>query len=115
MIATVLGRKLQSMRKSSARTARRSISKFGYLSGRLTPATVPLLNCYQRFPPLLDEEIPATFLQYAADILGDTNKGLSGAVIVRAAAKRSNTTYPLPHPTYLRPAQDNRRSFEDIL
>lgn len=30
-----------------------------------------------------DEKIPLAFLQYAADILGDTNKGLSGAKLMR--------------------------------
>ncbi|MBX8537205.1 hypothetical protein K5D33_21105 [Pseudomonas cichorii] len=30
-----------------------------------------------------DEKIPLSFLQYAADILGDTNKGLSGAKLMK--------------------------------
>jgi len=33
-----------------------------------------------------DERIPTTFIQYAADILGDTNKGLSGPQIVKVMA-----------------------------
>lgn len=33
---------------------------------------------------ILDEKIPLAFLQYAADILGDTNEGLSGAKLMKA-------------------------------
>jgi hypothetical protein len=32
---------------------------------------------------VFDEDIPISFLQYAADILADTNKGLSGAHIIK--------------------------------
>lgn len=32
---------------------------------------------------ILDEKIPSSFLQYAADILGDTNKGLSGTKLMK--------------------------------
>ncbi len=30
-----------------------------------------------------DEKIPLAFLHYAADILGDTNKGLSGTKLMK--------------------------------
>lgn len=33
---------------------------------------------------ILDEKIPLAFLQYAADLLGDTNRGLSGTQIMKA-------------------------------
>ena len=33
-----------------------------------------------------EEKIPATFIRYAADILADTNSGLSGNNIVRETA-----------------------------
>lgn len=47
------------------------------------------------------EKIPATFVQYAADVLGDTAKGLSGSGIVRAtAAYAVEYDACLPHPTY---------------
>ena len=47
------------------------------------------------------QDIPATFIQYAADILADTAKGLSGANIVRAtAAYAVEYDVNLPHPTY---------------
>jgi hypothetical protein len=50
---------------------------------------------------VLDDGIPATFVQYAADILGDTNKGLSGPTIVRAtAAYAVEYDVNIPHPTY---------------
>ncbi len=38
----------------------------------------------RRSRKLFDEKIPAHFVQYAADILGDTSSGLSAANIVRA-------------------------------
>jgi hypothetical protein len=35
---------------------------------------------------MFEEKIPAHFIQYAADILGDTDSGLSGTNIVKAMA-----------------------------
>ncbi len=35
---------------------------------------------------MFDEQIPAHFVQYAVEILGDTSGGLSGANIVRSTA-----------------------------
>ncbi|MGA3816811.1 hypothetical protein ACI2VP_25310 [Ralstonia nicotianae] len=47
------------------------------------------------------ERIPPNFIQYAADILGDTNVGLSGANIVReTAAYAVKYDVNIPHPTY---------------
>lgn len=48
-----------------------------------------------------DEDIPPTFIQHAADILGDTAGGLSGPNIVKAtAAYAVKYDVHLPHPTY---------------
>jgi len=50
---------------------------------------------------MLDQGIPATFIQYAADILGETNSGLSGPNIVKAtAAYAVEYNVDIPHPTY---------------
>lgn len=50
---------------------------------------------------MFEESIPATFVQYAADVLADTNKGLSGPNIIRAtAAYAVEYDVHLPHPTY---------------
>jgi hypothetical protein len=50
---------------------------------------------------MFDKEIPPTFIQYAADILGDTNSGLSGPNIVKAtAAYAVKYNVQIPHPTY---------------
>ncbi len=47
------------------------------------------------------EEMPATFVTYVAEILGDTAKGLSGSQIVRiTAAHAIECDARLPHPTY---------------
>jgi len=35
---------------------------------------------------MFEDDIPATVIQYAADILSDTNAGLSGPNIVKAMA-----------------------------
>ena len=35
---------------------------------------------------MFGEKIPANFVQFAADILGDTSSGLSGSDIVKATA-----------------------------
>ena len=51
----------------------------------------------------LEEDLPAIFVQHAADILADTNSGLSGAVIVRAtAAYALKYDVTIPHATYPR-------------
>jgi hypothetical protein len=48
-----------------------------------------------------EEKIPATFVQYAADILGDTEEGLTGGTIVRAtAAYAVEYNIDLPYSTY---------------
>ncbi len=48
-----------------------------------------------------EEDIPAPFVQYASDILADTNRGLSGANIIKAtAAYAVEYDVALPHPTY---------------
>ncbi len=50
---------------------------------------------------MFDEKIPAHFVQYAADILGDTNGGLSGPNIVKAtAAYAVEYDVNIPHPSY---------------
>lgn len=50
---------------------------------------------------IFDQPIPATFVQYAADVLADTAKGLSGPTIVRTtAAYAVEYDVNLPHPTY---------------
>lgn len=47
------------------------------------------------------EKIPSHFVQYAADILGDTNGGLSGPNIVKAtAAYAIKYDVNIPHPSY---------------
>ena len=47
------------------------------------------------------ESIPVTFLQYAVNILADTNKGLNGSDIIRATAGyAAEYNIDLPYPTY---------------
>lgn len=47
------------------------------------------------------EDMPATFVTYAADILGDTSRGLSGPQIIKiTAAHAVDCDARLPHPTY---------------
>lgn len=49
---------------------------------------------------MIEQDIPPTFVQYAADILADTNKGLSGTNIVRATVTYALEYHVnLPHPT----------------
>jgi hypothetical protein len=63
-----------------------------------------------------DDQIPPTFLQYAADVLADTNSGLSGGVIVKetsAYAVEYNVT--LPHPTYPFQASNKRTALYENL
>lgn len=50
---------------------------------------------------MFEQGIPATFIQYAADILGDTNAGLSGGAIVKeTAAYAVEYDVNIPYPTY---------------
>lgn len=50
---------------------------------------------------LLNPSIPPTFLQHAADILADTNSGLSGANIIKlTVAYAVEFDVAVPHPTY---------------
>lgn len=61
-------------------------------------------------------DIPATFLQYAVDILADTSAGLSGAEIVRAtAAYAVEYDVRLPHPTYPFDAPNKRTALYENL
>jgi len=47
------------------------------------------------------DDMPATFVTYAADILGNTARGLSGPQIIRiTAAHAVDCDVRLPHPTY---------------
>jgi hypothetical protein len=63
-----------------------------------------------------DNDIPATFLQYAADLLGDTSKGLSGSDIVRAtAAYAVEYDVRLPHPIYPFEAANKRTALYENL
>ena len=66
---------------------------------------------------VLDDGIPATFVQYAADILGDTNKGLSGPNIVKAtSAFAVEYDVNIPHPTYPFDAGNKRTAlFENLM
>lgn len=50
---------------------------------------------------MLHDDLPAVFVTYAADILGDTGRGLSGPQIVKlTAAYAVDYRVDLPHPTY---------------
>jgi hypothetical protein len=63
-----------------------------------------------------DDQIPATFLQYAADILADTNSGLSGPTIVKATgAYAIEYDVTLPHPTYPFQASNKRTALYENL
>ncbi|MDA0704526.1 MAG: hypothetical protein O3A96_15020 [Proteobacteria bacterium] len=65
---------------------------------------------------MFDEDIPATFIQYAADILADTNSGLSGPNIVKAtAAYAVEYDVRLPHPTYPFDAPNKRTALYENL
>lgn len=62
------------------------------------------------------QDIPATFIQYAAGILADTATGLSGANIVRlTAAYAVEYDVRLPHPTYPFEAANKRTALYDNL
>lgn len=64
-----------------------------------------------------EQKIPANFVQYAADILADTAKGLSGQNIVRTtAAYAVEYDVNLPHPTYPFEAFNKRTAlYENLL
>jgi hypothetical protein len=66
---------------------------------------------------LVPEDIPATFVRYAADILGDTEHGLSGANIISAtAAYAAEYEVVLPHPAYPFLASNKRTAlYENLL
>lgn len=65
---------------------------------------------------MFDQSIPLTFLQYAADILADTNKGLSGANIIRAtAAYATEYNVNLPYPAYPNDAPNKRTALYENL
>jgi len=50
---------------------------------------------------MFHEDMSATFVSYAADILGDTLRGLSGTQIIKITAAHSiDCGATLPHPTY---------------
>lgn len=63
-----------------------------------------------------DEKIPATFVQYASDILADTQNGLTGGEIVKAtAAYAVEYDVHLPHPRYPFDAPNKRTALYDNL
>ncbi len=65
---------------------------------------------------MFDEKIPAHFVQYAADILGDTSSGLSGANIVReTAAYAVEYDVNIPHPSYPFEAPNKRTALYENL
>lgn len=60
--------------------------------------------------------LPATFIQYASDILADTAKGMSGGAIVRAtAAYAVEYDVHLPHPSYPFDAPNKRTALYENL
>ena len=63
-----------------------------------------------------EEKIPATFIRYAADILADTNSGLSGNNIVRETASYAmDYDVEIPHQSYPYDAPNKRTSLYDNL
>lgn len=65
---------------------------------------------------LFQDKIPATFIQHAADILADTDSGLSGPNIVKATvAYAVECDVQVPHPTY--PFAPNKRTalYENLM
>ncbi len=63
-----------------------------------------------------EDKIPATFVRYAADILADTNSGLSGNDIVRETASYAvEYDVALPHPAYPFDAANKRTAIYDNL
>lgn len=78
---------------------------------------MPLRRGLDQMAGMLDDTIPATFLQYAADILADTNRGLSGSDIVKAtAAYAVEYNVNVPHPTYPFDAPNKRTAlYQNLL
>ena len=66
---------------------------------------------------MFNQELPATFIQFASDILADTNKGLSGGTIVRVcSAYAVEYDVNIPHPSYPFDAQNKRTAlYENIM
>lgn len=65
---------------------------------------------------MLDWGIPPTFIQYAADILADTNSGLSGSAIVRETANYAEEYHVnIPHPIYPYDAANKRTALYENL
>lgn len=65
---------------------------------------------------MLESEIPVVFLSKAADILADTNSGLSGSQIVRAINTYSDRwNIKIPHPTYPFEAANKRTALYESL
>lgn len=66
--------------------------------------------------PIVDQAIPPIFVQYAADILAETNEGLTGPNIVRATASYAvEYEIRLPHPTYPFEAGNKRTALYENL
>jgi len=60
------------------------------------------------------EPLPPTFIQYATDVLGDTNHGLSGANIVKLTTGYAiEYDVALPHPRYPFEAANKRTALYD--
>jgi len=65
---------------------------------------------------MFNEKIPAHFVQYAADILGDTSSGLSGSEIVFATgAYAVEYDVNIPHPSYPFEAPNKRTALYENL
>jgi hypothetical protein len=65
---------------------------------------------------MFEQGIPATFIQYAADILGDTSSGLSGGAIVKeTAAYAFEYDVNIPHPTFPFDAPNKRTALYENL
>lgn len=66
---------------------------------------------------MMDERIPPSFIQYAADILADTNSGLSGPNIIKAmSAYAVEFDVDIPHASYPFDAGNKRTAlYEDLL
>jgi hypothetical protein len=67
--------------------------------------------------PTVAEDLPATFVQQAADILADTTSGISGAVVVReTAAYAVEYNVHLPHPKHPLKAVNKRTAlYENVM
>lgn len=65
---------------------------------------------------MFTEKIPAKFISYAADILGDTSEGLSGSHIVQSTAGYAvEYEVNIPHPTYPFQAPNKRTALHENL